>query len=196
MSAAPAIGMIADFLSPEICDWLIVQGRERLARAKVFDRQTGAAVVNQARTNSAAEFLLDDADIVLLLVQTRIAAFAGAPFYLLEPANILHYEVGQSFEPHHDWFNVEEPGEAAEMRARGQRVLTFLVYLNDGFEGGETDFPEAGLRFKGQRGEALYFHNTDASGAPARRTRHAGLAPTSGEKWILSQWVRAAPRVT
>lgn len=190
---APRIGMIAGFLPPEVCDWLIVQGRERLARAKVFDHQTGAAVVHDVRTNSAAEFLLEDSDLVLLLVQTKIGAFARAPYWLLEPPNILHYEVGQEFKPHFDWFNADEPGEAAEMRARGQRVLTFLVYLNAGFEGGETDFPEAAQRFKGAKGQALYFHNADASGNPAPLTRHAGLAPTKGEKWILSQWVRAAP---
>ncbi len=29
----------------------------------------------------------------------------------------------------------------------------------------------------------------DASGAPDRRSMHCGTAPTSGEKWVLSQGI-------
>ena len=68
-----------------------------------------------------------------------------------------------------------------------------LVYLNQGFEGGETDFPLLDLKFKGRKGDALMFSNVDASGAPDRRMFHAGLPPTAGEKWLLSQWVRDRP---
>ncbi|MBF8292745.1 MAG: hypothetical protein HW392_1572, partial [Steroidobacteraceae bacterium] len=43
---------------------------------------------------------------------------------------------------------------------------------------------------KGRRGDALVFANVDDSGAPDYQTVHAGLPPTSGVKWLLSQWVR------
>ena len=76
---------------------------------------------------------------------------------------------------------------------RGQRIVTFLLYLNEGFAGGETDFPDAGLRFKGKTGDAIFWANVDALGQPEPLTRHAGLPPTSGEKWILSQWIRGRP---
>jgi prolyl 4-hydroxylase len=32
--------------------------------------------------------------------------------------------------------------------------------------------------------------NTLPDGSIDRRTRHAGLPPTRGEKWLLSQWLR------
>ena len=34
------------------------------------------------------------------------------------------------------------------------------------------------------------FFNVDAAGQPDRRTLHAGLPPSAGEKWLLSQWFR------
>jgi hypothetical protein len=71
--------------------------------------------------------------------------------------------------------------------------MTFLTYLNDDYEGGETDFPRIGYRYKGRRGDALYFVNVDGAGAPDYRTVHAGLPPASGTKWLLSQWVRSRP---
>jgi hypothetical protein len=43
-------------------------------------------------------------------------------------------------------------------------------------------------------GDAIYWANVDDSGRPDRLTRHAGLPPTSGEKWIFSQWLRSQPQ--
>ena len=79
---------------------------------------------------------------------------------------------------------------AKDIADRGQRTTTLLIYLNDDFEGGDTAFPELGLTFRGRTGDALLFHNLDAAGAPDLRTRHAGLPPTKGEKWLFSQWIR------
>jgi hypothetical protein len=92
-----------------------------------------------------------------------------------------------------DFLDPENPAHAAVIAERGQRVASFLIYLNDGFDGGETEFPRLGLRFKGRKGDALLFWNTDASGQPDRMTLHAGLAPTRGCKWLLSQFLRDRP---
>jgi hypothetical protein len=72
----------------------------------------------------------------------------------------------------------------------GQRATTVLIYLNEGYEGGETEFPELDWRFKGKPGDALVFWNLTPAGEPDQRTQHAGLPPTSGEKWLYSKWVR------
>ena len=85
------------------------------------------------------------------------------------------------------------PGFAAEMRLRGQRVATILLYLNDDYAGGETAFPELGIAHRGGRGDALLFFSADAAGVPDRRTVHAGLPPTTGSKWVLSQFIRSRP---
>jgi hypothetical protein len=68
--------------------------------------------------------------------------------------------------------------------------VTFLVYLNDAYAGGETEFPKLALKHKGTTGEGLFFVNALASGEPDLRTLHAGRPPTSGEKWIVSQFIR------
>jgi prolyl 4-hydroxylase len=69
-------------------------------------------------------------------------------------------------------------------------MVIFLVYLNEGFEGGETGFPALKTRYKGRKGDALFFWNVGPDGSPDKRTLHAGLPPVSGEKWLLSQWIR------
>jgi prolyl 4-hydroxylase len=129
----------------------------------------------------------------LSLLRERMAPLAAAPVAMFEGAKVLHYEPGQRFALHADFLEITTPALVREVEKRGQRVTTFLVYLNDDYDGGETDFPRLGFRFKGARGDALLFSNVDAAGAPDYKTVHAGLAPTRGEKWLLSQWIRNRP---
>lgn len=190
VSQSPAIATFDAFLTPEICDWIVERSRPGIARARVFDRATGKGEIAQARTNSAFEFDFLTIDLVMLLTRARIAAATGYAARVLENTGVLHYSVGQEFFRHFDFLDPALPGLATEIAAKGQRVATFLVYLNDAFEGAETEFPLLGRRHRCPKGGALFFMNVDASGAPDRRTLHAGLPPTSGEKWLLSQWIR------
>lgn len=62
------------------------------------------------------------------------------------------------------------------------RYLVFIWYLNDVTEGGETEFPDLGLRVEARRGRLLMF-------PPYWMYQHAGLPPRSGDKYILSTYL-------
>lgn len=51
---------------------------------------------------------------------------------------ILHYEHGQKYEPHFDFFH-----DKANLELGGHRVATVLMYLSDVAKGGETVFPQS-----------------------------------------------------
>jgi hypothetical protein len=189
-SEAPRIVVVRGFLSDEICDWLIALGKPHLAAAEVFDAASGDTSEYIGRTNRTAELLLGRSDVVLGFIRSRIAAMTGVPIQGFEPSQVLHYEAGQEFRAHHDFFDVRVPALAREVAERGQRALTVLVYLNDGYDGGHTAFPHLGRSFKGRKGDALVFWNVGDDGVPDWRTLHAGTAPTRGEKWLFSQWIR------
>jgi prolyl 4-hydroxylase len=191
---SPRIGVVEGCAAPEICDWLIERARPRVSRAKVYDAASGGGRVEEARSNSSVAFDIAQSDIVLMLLRARIVAIVNDPLTSLEGSAILHYAPGQRFEPHFDFLDPAVPGYARDAAASGQRVATFLLYLNDDFEGGETEFPKLGWRWKGRKGDALLFWNVTQAGQPDARTLHAGLPPSSGEKWLLSQWIRQAPR--
>lgn len=193
LSESPRIRMCRSFLSADECAWLVELGSARLERAGVYDSESPTKRIVSARSNSVATFSPFDMDTVLVFLSARIANTIGLPAAFFEPLSILHYAVDQQFEPHHDYLDPAEPGMAADLQSRGQRVATFLVYLNEAYAGGETYFPDLGLRFRGRLGDALFFANVDLNGRPEPRTLHAGLPPTSGEKWLLSQWVRDRP---
>jgi hypothetical protein len=86
-----------------------------------------------------------------------------------------------------------QPGMHEEIEARGQRVATFLTYLSDDYDGGETEFSEVGYKFKARKGDALMFLNVSADGATDPMSMHAGLPPIRGEKWLLSLCFAASP---
>jgi hypothetical protein len=68
---------------------------------------------------------------------------------------------------------------ACIQRANGeQSQLTFLVYLNDGFEGGATAFHagRASLLVRPERGKALVFYH---------RQLHEGTPVARGRKYVL-----------
>jgi prolyl 4-hydroxylase len=173
---APFIGIVENFISPEICEWVIHWSRPRLEPAKSYDN--GRSVCNHMRVSPELDFIVAS-------VIHRIAAITGVPINGKEGTSVLRYLPGEHFEPHFDFLDPSNPTLAEQILKTGQRVFTFIVYLRDDFEGGETHFPEVGYRFKGRKGDAVFFRNLTAEGAPDLMALHAGLAPTSGEKWVL-----------
>jgi prolyl 4-hydroxylase len=193
VSQRPRIGVIENFAGVSECEWMMARGRERMGRAEVFDQAHGGSLTDESRTNSAMMFGVLDMDFVLAVLRARIAASTRSRRASLEDTNVLHYTVGQAFARHYDFYDPALPANAAQIAEKGQRIGTFLVYLNEDYGGGETDFPETGFRYRGKPGDALFFLNVDANGRPDPLTMHAGLPPLRGEKWLLSQWIRGLP---
>ncbi len=182
LSEQPRLRFVRGFASPAECAWL--RGRGRLAPSRVFDTATGEARLDPRRSNRSAELLFEELDLVTQVIRARIAAATRLPLPLFETPQIMRYDPGEEFQPHFDYL---DPATAARS---GQRIATFLLYLNDDFEGGETEFPQAGRSVRGQTGDALFFANVDGGNRPDPLTLHAGRPPKAGTKWIFSQWIR------
>jgi prolyl 4-hydroxylase len=192
----PRICVFTAFVSDAVCEWLIERARPRLERARVYDVVKQTDFVDDSRTNSFAVFNAVQADLVQLMVQARMSVGCGQPMNHMEASTVLHYAVGETIGNHYDFVDPAHPNYADEIRKFGNRVVTFLVYLNQGYEGGDTDFPKLGISHSGRRGEGLFFVNTLPDGQANVRTLHSGRAPTRGEKWVFSQFVRNRPELT
>ena len=184
LSEEPRIRSIGGFASPGECAWLKQRGK--LTAARVFDPATGQPTTDPRRNNSTAELELQDLDVVTQVIRARIAAATQLPLPVFEPPQVMRYSPGEEFRPHYDWLDTG----TAEAGQAGQRIATFLIYLNEDFEDGETDFPRVGLRHRGRTGDAMFFANIDRAGAVDPLTLHAGRPPRGGDKWIFSQWIR------
>jgi len=146
----------------------------------VIDEATGAGVLDAIRDADTSSFPPLAEDLVVQAINGCIATASGTDKAWGEPLTILRYRPGQQYRPHHD------------AGAGAARHWTALIWLNDDYDGGATDFPDVGLRVKGGVGDLLLFQNVTADGAPDQRMMHAGLPVTKGVKWMASRWIRGA----
>lgn len=106
---------------------------------------------------------------------------------LNERMRFYRYDVGQKFDWHLDGFYRRPNGEESQ--------VTFVVYLNDDFEGGSTSFTCSDsdhMRFepfqvRPSKGSALFFYH---------RIMHRGDSCISGRKYVLRSDVMYAPLQT
>ena len=193
LSSGPHVLTMPGFLPASACDWLIRRAAERMGPAEVYDPVTGQGRRDGVRTNSTSVFDLMSMDLVMVLLRERVIRATGLPAHGLEPLQLLRYGPGETFDWHVDYLTPDSPGLAEDLARKGQRIATLLVYLNDDYEGGETAFESKGLKHRGAPGDALMWANTLPDGRPDPRTRHAGLPPASGVKWVVSQWCPGGP---
>lgn len=191
---APVILALPGFVPQPLCEHLIERGHSVVRTASVFNEETGSARPDPARSNRAGSVSADRADIVTAIVRFLISRESGVPVSGLEPTQVLHYAAGQSFDWHVDHLDPTIGGFQSDIALRGQRIATCLVYLNDDFDGGETAFAADDIRHRGRTGDALMWSNVLPDGRIDPDTVHAGLPPTRGEKWVLSQWIRDRPQ--
>jgi hypothetical protein len=180
---------VAQLAPLSVCQWLIGRGHGRLQPALVYDAVVRQNQVHEMRTNTMALFDYASFDVIQFLVQQRMALTCGYPLQHFETPMVLHYSVGQQITPHFDFIDANAADYAAQIAEQGQRMITFLLYLNDDYAGGETTFPELGIVHRGSGGDGLYFINAHADLSPDRRMLHTGSPPTHGEKWIVTQFI-------
>jgi len=191
VSTSPSIAEIDGLLTSVMCKWLVHRAAPRMERGQVIDYGTGRMVPDPNRTGLSAGFGLLDTDMVMVLAQERLARATGLIVHQQEPPQVLSYEPGQEFRQHVDYLDPQIAAYRGELSMIGQRVATALTWLNDDFDGGETEFVRANLRFRRKPGDAILFLNVlQDTKAPDPMSLHAGLAPRRGKKWLLSQWVR------
>jgi hypothetical protein len=190
LSDEPRIEFTDDVLSEAECDYLIMLAEPQLRPSTTLDAGTGEVVASRLRTSRSMTFLPAARDIVLELIERRVAAVAGMPVEHVEPLAVLHYRQREEYKPHYDYFTDDAMTREPRLRKSGQRQVTAFVYLSDVEGGGGTDFPRLLKTLEPRRGRALVMHNCDRSGRPDPRTLHAGLPVLDGEKWLVTLWFR------
>jgi len=117
---------------------LIENARGRLSRALVYEAISREVVAKPTRTNTAAVFNIVATDFLSVLAQLRMSACLGVPLRQFEALTVLHYDEGEEITEHYDFVDPNLPSYAQEIAEKGDRVVTFLVYLNDDYQGGDV----------------------------------------------------------
>lgn len=193
VSSQPRIILLPEFLSHQECDHLIEVAKAQMAPSQLINSEAGHNYSAVEWRNSTGCFLPYAHTPVLAEVEARIASVIGLPVQHGECMQVLNYQIGQYYKPHYDFFAPGHSGHQEILSTRGQRVATFLLYLTTVEQGGETHFPEMGIKFQPIKGNVVLFYNILPDGEVDLRTLHASLPVESGEKWVATKWVCANP---
>jgi prolyl 4-hydroxylase len=174
-----------DFLSPKECDRLVALINHHLRPSTVTIENTEKTF----RTSRTCDLSLLKSPVALG-VDAKIAKTLGIRLEYSEGIQAQRYDVGQQFKAHTDYF---EPGTAEYARfagERGNRTWTFMVYLNDGVEGGGTRFFAIDRTFLPKKGQAVIWNNLNPDRTPNVATLHSGEPVLAGHKIIITKWFR------
>lgn len=179
LSERPDIRRVTRLFTAAECDYLRQLAEPQYAPSVVNDAM-GRPVRDPIRTSDGAtiHWLIEDPAVHAL--NRRLAAASGTSYEQGEATLILRYKGGQEYKPHFDFVRSEQ----------NQRFMTVLVYLNHDYKGGETVFPEIGLKVKGSKGDALIFTSALPDRSVDPLSKHAGLPVSGGVKYLCTKWIR------
>lgn len=181
----PFILHLDNVLSDEECDELIAISKVRLKPSMVIDSKTGEEKKAQGRTSKGMYFGLGENHLVTT-IEKRISELTNFPIENGEGLQVLNYDIGEEYKAHYDYF----PKQKVDPTKGGQRLGTFLLYLNDVADGGETVFPKVGASIVPKKGTAVYFHYGNSKGQVDPLSLHASIPIVQGEKWVATKWIR------
>jgi prolyl 4-hydroxylase len=183
IATQPDIRHFPALLTMNECAHLANAASDLLAPAVVVDPRTGRNVPHPIRSSDGAVIGPMRESLVVRAINQRLAAVTATDVAQGEALTILRYRPGQQFRPHFD----------AIGQSRNQRTKTVLIYLNEGFVGGETQFPKIGVTIRPKAGDAIAFTNTRDDDAADPLSLHAGLPVMQGVKWLATRWIRKRP---
>jgi len=160
---------VADFFTPDECAAHIALAESLGFGDAPINSAFGPQLRKDVRNNSRV--MLDDAHRAAALWQrceVFVPKFLGGwqAVGINERLRFYRYDLGQQFEWHYDGAFERHNGERSK--------LTFMIYLNGCFEGGETSFESTSI--VPQTGMALFF---------VHQIRHKGQPVIRGRKYVL-----------
>ncbi|KAK7230468.1 procollagen-proline 4-dioxygenase [Aureococcus anophagefferens] len=194
---AALIAVVDDFVDDDECAAIMASAKPRLTRA-THAHEGDLSHVSKARDSQQATVRpargATDRDLDDPIARVKARSVGLANFlsnYSLgldgqEELMAVQYNPGQQYMLHCDGSCDGSPFVA------GGRLATVLMYCAAA-DGGGTAFPNANVHVVPAKGQAVYFHfrGPEPDGVVEDwHTEHSGCPVRSGEKWVVTQWLR------
>ena len=179
---------IHNFLTKVECDTIIRISSDKLFESEVFKKE-GDSQDTTVRISKQC-WLKDDDDLIIQNISQRIAARTNTRLNLQEQLQVVKYDPNGFYKPHFDACDSVSQDFCERMdRGMGPRYITFIMYLNDEFEGGETFFPNINKKIIPEMGKAAIFYSVNKDCMLLQKSLHGGLPVQNGQKWIANKWI-------
>jgi len=173
-----------DFITPSENNHILSVATPRFAESQLVSRN-----MDSVRKSETAWLSRDDPIISKII--RRVCDLTNLPFDNAEKMQVVKYDPNGYYNPHYDASCDDCPESVEFEKNGGQRVITMLLYLNDNYEGGETDFPNLHAKYKPAKNTGLLFYSLEKEGNLCHPlSLHAGTPVLSGNKYIANVWLR------
>jgi len=140
-------------------------------------------------------FLSDSLAPVFKKFADATVELTGIPLEHQEETQVVFYKPRGIYTAHYDGcvdgdgqeYCIEGYGTA------GDRLATLLVYINDGYTGGQTKFTKLDFAVTPEIGKGILFYNIDKNEKIIYESEHSGSEVIKGHKWIATKWVHIRP---
>jgi len=167
-------------ISKEICDKLCKDALPHLKPSKVYNLPN--SLQELVRNSMFCSIVSKETDIV----RNIASKLSGYPLSHVEYAQVVRYQEGQGFSEHYD----TDPNN--KTNPSWSRLATFMIYLNDDFIGGETEFPLLNQIVQPEQCKGLFWWNVNQNEL-ITDSKHKGRYVIDGTKWIINTWVHSLP---
>jgi prolyl 4-hydroxylase len=173
----PLVELHEDFLTAAECQRLLSLPLD-FKRSQGWDRNEDKPHLHDSRTSETAF-----AGARTPKLRAKIAKYFNVNEDIIEPLQFQRYGPGQQYRPHHDYFS-------AGKNLENNRIWTFIIYLNESFTGGATEFPKLSFGIRPKAGSGLFFKYDYSDPVVNDLTLHAGTPVVTGSKNIVTAWFR------
>jgi urate oxidase len=171
--------VIKNIISDDECEHI-----KKIASKKLHTSTVSKSMdVDENIRKSKTAWIKPSEDLVVNKLVRKCISMTDRPLSNCEDLQVLKYKPGGFYKPHQDAFAED----------KNRRMYTFIIALNDEYEGGETIFPNINKKYKLEKGDALFFNTLNNYECMTKKALHGGEPVKSGEKWICNLWVRKYP---
>ena len=174
--------IIDNFLTPFECNKLIEYSQtQQLITSETLGDYGN---ITTSYRNSKQLWIKDEQHEIAKKISDFCEIILNLPKKNMESLQFVKYDVSGYFKEHYD----AEPDKTKNNNIK-DRAHTFIVYLNDVEEGGETRFPKLNLNIKPKKGSAVYFKTLLPNSILLNKSLHQGMPIIRGEKYIINKWI-------
>jgi hypothetical protein len=171
------VRVIDNFMSEKECEKFISFCEEsELFKRSVIMASEADQKHSAHRTSSSAMMEMNQSTPIIEDLKEKIAELLDIKTNKIEKLQCVRYYKSEGFKPHFDSYVKK-------------RKFTCLLYLNEGFVGGETYFPEIDFGVTPKMGRLLIFKNLDKKNNVITQSFHEGSPLLEGVKYACNIWI-------
>lgn len=182
-----------EFIEPKVYPNFISDQEAKYILEKSAKHFEDSIVISGVDTNirkSKTCWLTKDDPNIKKIIQ-RVCDIHGYSIQNAEDLQVVKYDKNGYYNEHHDSC-CDDNDKCIEFNERGgNRLVTMVIYLNDGFSGGATRFVNLNKDIKPEKYSGILFHPMNKKGDKCHHNSlHAGLPIDNGNKYIANVWIR------